>query len=140
MTTIDESFDDILNDLSKMRLGITVMYNKVKRLEEVYNKEMKKTKTMYEKKKRKTKKPSGFAKPSTISPELSQFMDKPVGEMAARTEVTQYIIKYIKERSLQNNENKSEIIPDNKLANLLQCGEEPVTYFTIQKFMNKHFQ
>ena len=66
-------------------------------------------------------------------------MNKTEGEKAARTEVTQYIIQYIKEKKLQNKENKQEIILDNKLSNLLNCGENTITYFTIQKYMNQHF-
>ena len=60
-------------------------------------------------------------------------------EKAARTEVTQYIIQYIKEKELQNKENKQEIILDDNLGNLLNCGTNTVTYFTIQKYMNQHF-
>ena len=66
-------------------------------------------------------------------------MNKSEGEKAARTEVTQYIIKYIKDKELQSKENKQEIIPDQPLGSLLKCGSNTVTYFTIQKYMNQHF-
>ena len=48
-------------------------------------------------------------------------------------------IKYIKEKELQNKENKQEIILDKDLGSLLNCGSETVTYFSIQKYMNQHF-
>ena len=50
---------------------------------------------------RKVKKPSGFAKPVCISKELCEFLDKPEGTTMARTEVTRFIIKYIKDNNLQ---------------------------------------
>ena len=58
----------------------------------------------------------------------------------ARTEVTRFIIKYIKDNNLQAQSEKKRIIPDEKLQKLLNSdsGEE-ITYFNIQKFMNKHF-
>ena len=48
-------------------------------------------------------------------------------------------IKYIKENSLQNAENKRIIKPDEKLMDLLESGENEITYFNLQKYMNKHF-
>ena len=67
-------------------------------------------------------------------------MQKPKGSTAARTEVTQYIIKYIKDNDLQWNENRKIIKPNNDLKILLNVKEnDEVTYFNIQRFMNKHF-
>ena len=46
----------------------------------------------------------------------------------------------IKSNSLTHNENKRVIKPDNKLKTLLGTDEETViTYFNIQRFMNRHF-
>ena len=85
------------------------------------------------------KKPSAVAIPTTISKELCLFMNKSEGEKAARTEVTQYIIKYIKDKELQSKDNKQEIVLDQDLGSLLKCGSDTVTYFSIQKYMNQHF-
>jgi len=83
---------------------------------------------------------SGFAVPTKISDELCEFMNKPKGSSAARTEVTQYIIKYIKDNKLQWEENRKVIKPNTPLKNLLAVKKnEEVTYFNIQRFMNKHF-
>jgi chromatin remodeling complex protein RSC6 len=67
-------------------------------------------------------------------------MKKPHGSQVARTEVTQYIIQYIKDNKLQWTENRKVIKPDGKLNSLLDVpvGEE-VTYFNLQRFMNRHF-
>ena len=36
-------------------------------------------------------------------------------------------------------ENRKNINPDKKLSKLLDCGDNEVTYFNLQKYMNKHF-
>ena len=137
MNNITNSCDEIIQELTNYRVGITKIIHDVCVLESKINKEIKKHTKLQAKKV--LKKPSGFAKPTNISKELCTFMNKTEGEKAARTEVTQYIIQYIKEKKLQNKENKQEIILDNKLSNLLNCGENTITYFTIQKYMNQHF-
>ena len=137
MNSITNSCDEIIQELTKYRIGLTKIIHDVRILEYKVNKEIKKQSKI--KAKIVLKKPSGFAKPTNISKELCTFMNKTEGEKAARTEVTQYIIQYIKEKELQNKENKQEIILDNKLSNLLNCGENTITYFTIQKYMNQHF-
>ena len=137
MSSITNTCDEIIQELTNYRIGLTKIIHDVRILEYKVNKEIKKQSKL--KAKKVLKKPSGFAKPTNISKELCTFMNKTEGEKAARTEVTQYIIQYIKEKELQNKENKQEIILDNKLSNLLNCGENTITYFTIQKYMNQHF-
>tara|TARA_B100000945_G_C19854816_1_gene355636 strand:- start:268 stop:465 length:198 start_codon:yes stop_codon:yes gene_type:complete len=59
---------------------------------------------------------------------------------SARTEVTRYIIEYIKKKELQNKEDRRKITPDMKIKKLLDITEkEELTYFNLQKYMNKHF-
>lgn len=83
------------------------------------------------------RKPSGFAKPSKISKELAAFMGKDEDVDVARTEVTQFVIAYIKDNKLAESK---DIKPDKKLQELLgPTGDDKITYFNIQKFMNKHF-
>ncbi len=137
MHTIDVGFDAIIQELSAYRIGITKLTHDVKMLQSKINKEIKKNKNTVNKKV--YKKPSGFAIPTTISKELCLFMNKSEGEKAARTEVTQYIIKYIKDKELQSKDNKQEIVLDQDLGSLLKCGSDTVTYFSIQKYMNQHF-
>ena len=50
------------------------------------------------------------------------------------------IIQYIKQKDLQWEENRKIIKPDKRLKKLLGVqDDETVTYFNLQKFMNKHF-
>lgn len=87
-------------------------------------------------------KPHGFAIPSKVSNELCIFMGKEPGTLIARTEVTKKLTEYVTTNNLQNPENRRQIIPDNNLMQLL--GEEAkdvfLTHFTIQKYMNRHFE
>tara|TARA_A100001388_G_C28534901_1_gene387415 strand:- start:133 stop:594 length:462 start_codon:yes stop_codon:yes gene_type:complete len=137
-------FEEVLNTLSSFKSQITMLANQVRALQKSVNKEMKVLDREAKKNRmRGNKKPSGFAVPSNISPELCLFMNKPEGSQAARTEVTRFIIQYIRDKNLQNPENKREIKPDKALRSLLskkKNSKEPITYFNIQRHMNKHFE
>ena len=136
-----EQFSGVLSTLSSFRSQITMLQNQVRALEKTVGKQMRTYAREAKKNKNKgNRKPSGFAVPTKISDELCVFMQKPKGSSAARTEVTQYIIKYIKDNDLQWNENRKIIKPNTPLKNLLNVKQnEEVTYFNIQRFMNKHF-
>ena len=138
---IKEEFSGVLNTLSAFRQQITMLQNQVRGLEKHVNKQMRTLQKEAKKNKNKgNRKPSGFAVAGKISDELCEFMQKPKGSTAARTEVTQYIIKYIKDNNLQWVENRKIIKPNTPLKNLLAVQpNEEVTYFNIQRFMNKHF-
>ena len=114
---IEQQFSGLLETLGNLRGQITQIQNQVRTLEKNVKKQSKSNKK--ESKSRIIRKPSGFAKPSKISDELITFMNKTKGTELARTEVTQYIINYIKENSLQNMENRKNINPDKKLSDLL---------------------
>ena len=88
---------------------------------------------------KKETKPKGFAVPKKVSCELCIFMDREPGSLISRTETTKCINDYIKEKNLMNKENKSLINPDEKLRGLIGEYEGELTYFNIQKYMNKHF-
>ncbi len=140
ITTKEQQFNDVLTELGGFKAQISGLIKQVKLVEKNCNKRMKSLEKEANKNKMKgNRKPSGFAVPGKISPELCAFMKKPDGTEAARTEVTKYIIKYIQEKNLQNPENKREIIPDIDLKKLLKAKKEPVTYFSIQRLMNPHF-
>jgi chromatin remodeling complex protein RSC6 len=86
--------------------------------------------------------PSGFVKPTKISNDLATFLGKEPGTLMARTDVTKAIIQYIENNNLQNSENKKIIFPDEKLKILLGLDEKKgitLTYFNLQKYMNRHF-
>ena len=84
------------------------------------------------------KKKSGFAVPVKVSDDLCEFMGQPKGSLIARTEVTKFLNIYIKEHELKE---KKYIVPDDVLWKLLgeEARDKELTYFTIQKYMNKHF-
>lgn len=86
-------------------------------------------------------KPSGFAKPGYISPELCNFLGKPNGTEMARTDVTKYLTTYIKDHNLQNQANKKEILCDKALKGLLQPDKDDIiTYFNLQSYMKRHYE
>lgn len=134
-------FEQLVNQLGLMRNQITNMQQSIKCLEKGVKKQMKGLKKEAIKTKAKgNRAPSGFAKPSKVSKELCEFMNKIEGTEIARTEVTRTLVAYIKENKLENTTNSKIISPDEKLKGLLgiEDGEE-LNYFNIQKYMNKHF-
>ena len=77
-----------------------------------------------------------------MTKELCEFMNKPIGTEIARTEVTKSLVQYIQTNKLQKEGQPSKINPDSKLQSLLGINNEEIvdlTYFTMQKYMNKHF-
>ena len=64
------------------------------------------------------------------------------GTELARTEVTKYLHEYIKKNSLQVESNKTLIVPDSNLKNLFALDDnvtKEIHFFSLQKYMNKHF-
>lgn len=138
---IGQQFEGVLTTLSTFRQSITALQSQIRGLEKAVRKEMKGLRKEASKNRAKgNRKPSGFAKPSAVTPELCKFMGKEEGTEIARTEVTQHLIQYIKDNELQFAENKKIIVPDATLKSLLgvKDGDE-VTYFNLQRLMNKHF-
>jgi chromatin remodeling complex protein RSC6 len=139
---IFKQFDSILEDLTNLKTNFSSIQNKVKILEKNVKKDYKKLSKEAEKNKNKgNRKPSGFAKPTIVSKELCEFLNKSEGTQIARTDVTRALIDYITKNNLQNNTNKQIIVPDDKLKVLLgiKDNEPSLSYFTLQKYMNKHF-
>ena len=138
---IEGQFSSVITNLSQFKIQITALSTQLKSLEKTVKKEIKHHKKDATKKQSKgNRKPSGFAEASPISDDLCDFMGKDHGTQCARTDVTKFICNYIRQNSLANNENKREIKPDNKLKSLLGTDDTTVvTYFNIQRFMNRHF-
>jgi chromatin remodeling complex protein RSC6 len=138
---IFNQFEVIIDSLSHFRIQVNTIQQQIRQLEKNIKKEMKGLKKAAEKSKNKgNKKPSGFANPSKVTKELCEFMNKEEGTQIARTEVTRALISYIKSNNLQNKANKKIILPDEKLKFLLGINQEQeLTYFNLQKYMNKHF-
>jgi chromatin remodeling complex protein RSC6 len=140
-----EKFNTINDSLTLFKMEISTLQKLVKNVEKDVTKELNNIKKGKKKEKSKTKRaPSGFAKPTKVTKELCEFMNKPEGSEIARTEVTKALVSYIKSNNLieLGETTKNKIVPDEKLKNLLgiQCEEvNELTYFNIQKYMNKHF-
>lgn len=134
-------FENLLATLNAFKSQISGMQQQIKLLEKTVNKEFKSLQKVANKTKSKgNRKPSGFAKSSKISDTLCAFMNKPQGTEMARTEVTKFIISYIKDKGLQQPDNKKFIKPDDSLRDLLGVSQDDVvTYFNLQKYMNQHF-
>ena len=86
------------------------------------------------------RKPSGFVRPTMISPELATFLGKPAGTEMARTDVSREINSYIRTHNLQDKANGRKINADAKLSALLKlsAGDE-LTYFNLQRYLKPHF-
>jgi len=145
LNAIIEQFTTINNSLTLFKMQISTLQQQVKTVEKNVKKELKNLKKDKKKEKPKTKRaPSGFAKPTKVTKELCQFMDRPEGSEIARTEVTKALVAYIKANNLleQGEDTKKKIVPDEKLKTLLGIDNDEIndlTYFNIQKYMNKHF-
>ena len=139
---INIDFTSMIEMMVLLKKQINTVRKEVETTQKKINKRMKKhDKARVKHERRGNRRPSGFASPSKISPELCNFMKKPENTLVARTEVTRYIIAYIKENNLQWNENRKIIKPDKKLKKLLRVKtDEEVNFFNIQRFMNIHFE
>ena len=135
-------FGEMLGSISSLKSQLTALSHKIKLVEKKVNKKVRQLEKENNKNKNKgNRNPSGFANPTKISSELCAFMKIPNGSQVARTEVTKHIIQYIKDNNLQSKENAKLIAPNNKLKKLLNVKEsdDPLSYFNIQRYMNKHF-
>ena len=144
LIAIQSSFNTIKDSLTLFKMQISTTQQQLRILEKDIKKELKNSKKNSKKVFVKgTKAPSGFAKPTKVTKELCAFLEKPEGTEFARTEVTKSLINYIKSNNLQNKQTDgTRIVPDNKLKILLNIDDEEIsnlTFFNIQKYMNKHF-
>jgi len=134
-------FEQLISQLTVVRSQIYFIQHNIKQLEKTVKKQIKGLKKEATKNKNKGNRlPSGFAKPSKVTKELCEFMNRAEGSEIARTEVTRALVSYIKENKLENAGNSKIISPDEKLKVLLGLDDDKeLTYFNIQKYMNKHF-
>lgn len=139
-SNVTEQFASVLNSLSGLKSYIRALEAQVKSVEKNVRKQMKQLERESKNKNKGNRKASGFAVSTKISNDLCKFMGKPEGFQMARTEVTKYIINYIKSNNLPDKKNKKVINPDTALKSLLDIKPtEEVTYFNLQRYMNKHF-
>ena len=97
LNNIFEQIDTINNSLTLFKMQISTLQQHVKSVKISIKKEFKGELKNKKKDKQKNKRaPSGFAKPTKVTKELCDFMDKPEGSEIARTEVTKALVIYIK--------------------------------------------
>lgn len=135
-------FNKLINQFQDVQLVMKTLHSNLKILQKEVlreKKESKKKESKIKKKSDKKKSPSGFAKPTPISSDLSSFLNIPNGEEIARTDVTSKVIAYVKLNNLQNPANKKQIVPDENLGKILQSGNDVVTFFNLQTYLKKHF-
>tara|TARA_B100001057_G_scaffold168063_3_gene168805 strand:+ start:2192 stop:2770 length:579 start_codon:yes stop_codon:yes gene_type:complete len=140
--TLMDSFSELLAQLSTLRSQLGVVTSNVRALQKRADKQMKQAQKNAKKRKNKNtnRQPSGFVKPTKISPELAAFLGKAKGTEMARTEVTREINGYIRQHKLQDPANGRRILADTKLTKLLKLKKsDELTYFNLQKYMSPHF-
>ena len=133
-----ERIDSLENALLTLKKTADIAVLEIKALKKQANK----VKAQKQKKVPKAdRKPHGFAVPTKVSDEICVFMGVAPGSLIARTEVTQRMTEYIKEKQLQNKENQRQVLPDETLNRILgdAAKDQFLTHFTIQKYINHHF-
>ena len=95
LNAILEQFNTITDSLTLFKMQISTLQQHVKNVEKTVKKELRQKDKKKDKPKNK-RAPSGFAKPTKVTKELCEFMDKPEGSEIARTEVTKALVIYIK--------------------------------------------
>ena len=133
--TMSEQFDSVIERLSEQITSMKTLLAEVKILKKEATKPVKAKKL---KKERDPNKPPPFTKPVEISTELRKFL-KQEGDIS-RTEVTQKMYSYIKDKKLQNPEMKRQFIIDKPLAKLFKVDEKTsMEYFKLQTHMKQHY-
>ena len=136
-TTMTEQFDNVLDKLNEHISVMKNLVNEVKNMKKDYTKFEKSSHKKVKKEKDPNKKPP-FTKPVDISDELRSFL-KQDGDIS-RTEVTQKMYAYIKEKALQNQEQKRQFIIDDALAKLFKLDKGvSMEYFKLQTHMKQHY-
>lgn len=84
---------------------------------------------------------TGLTKKVPISSEMAKFASWDPSELKSRIDVNKFLCAYIKERELQDDDNRKVIIPDKRMARLLgyKKGDKPLTFTSMQTYVKGHF-
>jgi hypothetical protein len=143
VTSLDDDLRAVASNLNSLRETASTLLAQVKKLEKRVHREMKDAR----KRRRRVKvdengveikrAPSIFERPTQVTAELLTFLARPAGTLMSRSEVTKAVNEYVKAHELKN---KHDIKPDGPLRKLLAVGEsEPLTYFNLQRYLNRHY-
>jgi chromatin remodeling complex protein RSC6 len=139
-STSDLVFSEILEKMVALSTHIKSIQISMKVLVKEFDKQKKIIDKVQKKRDKAKKSPSGFAKPCKISNELCDFIGVEHGCELSRTDITRKINEYVKEKNLNNPENRREFFPDKKLKSILNVKDgEKVTYFILQRLIAHHF-
>lgn len=140
---------DVYNELSVHRKGVTQLMAKVKRCALKAEKAIQlmepssQSETKAKDRRGRAKgRATGLTKPFPVTESLCTFVGVPKGTKLARAQVTKHLHHYIEHHGLKDIDNGQYIVPDDTLKKLLSCSEhedEKLTFFGMQKRMNKHF-
>ena len=136
----DTLITELTDKISSVQFEMKSIQQTLKLLTKEYEKQKKVIAKVQRKRENAKKSPSGFAKPCKISNELCKFVGIPEGSERSRTDITRFINAYVKEKNLNNPENRREFFPDEKLRAILNVTDkEKVTYFILQRLIAHHF-
>jgi chromatin remodeling complex protein RSC6 len=128
--TVRETVGALVAELKRLE-------KRVARLQKEADKRRRRSKKPVEGEEVKPRKPSIFELPTPLSPELCSFLGRPAGSFESRSNVTKAITTYVKEKNLKD---KHTIKPDTKLKALLGvAAEDTLTYFNLQRYLNRHY-
>lgn len=147
---LTEEFDDLISSLEKeidklrentKSKGIKNLRSVLKKIKVLKNHSLKIAKN--KRTSTRTNTNNGFSKLVNLSKELCDFMGIKEDEKKSRVDVTKFVCNYIKEKNLQNPEDRRNILleKDEKLKKLLNYNdnEKPLTYFRLQSALKNHF-
>jgi chromatin remodeling complex protein RSC6 len=140
-TTVNDDIRAALESVTRLRDEASKMIAGLRKLDKRVSKEIKEARKRRRSKREvdptKPKRPNVFQEPQQVSEALCKFFGKPNGTLMSRAEVTSGVSTYVKKSGLQN---KHEIKLDDSLKSLLEVPDADVlTYFNIQKYLNKHY-
>ena len=79
---------------------------------------------------------SGLTKPMKLSPELASLIGAKKEEKLSRPEVVKRLWAYIKEKKLQDPQNKQFFVPDKTMEPIF--GKEKIRAFGMAKYLKTH--
>lgn len=122
-----EKVPDIHNLVDKIVPDLKVIIEKLKE-------------SMTRKKSTNKKLSSGFDIKIKISDELRKFMKVKAGMLVSRNEVTKFMCEYIKDKKLQSEKDKRQIVPDDSMKKLFELKKgENINYCLLQKLLTRHY-
>tara|TARA_B100000989_G_C19512612_1_gene459916 strand:- start:851 stop:1513 length:663 start_codon:yes stop_codon:yes gene_type:complete len=140
-TSLEEQMTTIRESDKKGPIGLKYFKSLSKQLKTLRNDVSKNIKVRKQSNKENSK-VSGFMKPVSVSKEICSFAGWNPTELHSRVDVTKFICDYIRTNDLQNPSDRRQIRPDKKLRTLLKLKEsekEPLTYYSLQKYIQPHF-